>query len=244
MSNRRLLYYPAVAYTVLLAGIWLLSWVMAVVNLLHEGGAEVVPLVSAEGLRWAVRSATASIENIPWGAIMLFVTSMGLLAGSGMVRSARALMRRESLSFIERRAWLSAAVALLLYLFLLFVGTVYPWNIFMGVTGSFIASPIVQGGAIIAFVGLLFVTAVYGFVYGNYRSMVDVARSVGDAFSLFAPALVALLPASGIVPCTEYTGLFLTLDIAPQCVAVAADIIYLLPFLYTLYFCYRSWGEK
>ncbi len=243
MSNRRLLYYPAVAYTALLAGVWFLSWVMAVANLLREGGAEVVPLVSAEGLRWAVRSAMVSIERVPWGSIMLFVMSMGLIAGSGMVRSARAVMRGASLTFIERRAWLSAGIALLFYLLLLFACTLYPWNIFMGVTGSLIASPIMQGGAIITFVGLLFVTAVYGFVYGNYRSMVDVARSVGEAFSLFAPAVVALLPASGIVPCAEYAGILSLLGITAHNASVATDIIYLLPFLYILYYCYRSRGE-
>lgn len=244
MNNRRLLYYPAVFYAAILLCVWLLSWVMGVASLLRGGGAEVAPLVSAEGLRWAVRSASDTIDNAPWAAIMLFVTSIGLLWGSGMARSARAVLCGGSLSFVERRAWVSALVALLLYTLLLFLCTVSPWNLLLGVTGNVLTSPLMQGRAILAFAGLLFVTSVYGFMYGNYRSVVDVACSVGDAFSLFAPAFVAVLPATGIVPCAGYAGVLDLLDVTPQGAAVAADVIYLLPFLYTLYFCYREWKKS
>lgn len=244
MNNRRLLYYPAVIYVAILLCVWLLSWVMGAVTLLRGSGAEVAPLVSAEGVRWAVRSASATIDNAPWAAIMLFVTSAGLLWGSGMARSARAFLHEGSLSFVERRAWVSALVALLLYVLLLFLCTLSPWNLLLGVTGNILTSPLMQGRVILAFAGLLFVTSVYGFMYGNYRSVVDVACSVGEAFSLFAPAFVAVLPATGIIPCAWYVGVLDLFGVTPQGAAVAADVVYFLPFLYTLYFSYREWKKS
>ena len=242
MNNRRL-YYPAVAYLLLLVGVWLLSWLLGVVALLSGAHSDVFSLVSAEGLRWALRSATESINSAPWAGILLFVTSAGLLAGSGVVKSVRGLLRGGSLAYVERRAWSMAALAFFLYLFLLFVCTFYPWNILLGVTGSFGTSTIVQGGAIILFLGLLFVTSIFGFIYGNYRSVVDIMRSVGSSYSLFAPALVAVLPASGIIPCAEYADILSILDVSLQEVAFFTHVMYLLPFVYIIFFLIKGGAE-
>ena len=101
-------------------------------------------------------------------------------------------------------------------------------------TGDLYASPLVQGRVIICFIGLFLVAASFGFIYGNYRSLINIARSLGAAFSLYAPALLAVLPATGIMPCVEFAGFLPLLHIDVADVAVVSDIIYLLPFLYVM----------
>lgn len=234
LSNRRLFYYPAVFYTALLLLVWLLSWAVGIAGLALGYDASMNSLVSAEGLRWAVRSAQGTIDSAPWGVIMLFVCSLGLLTGSGMVKSARKFLKGGALAINERRAWLFALIAAAVYLLLLFVCTLPPWNLLLGVTGDLYASPLVQGRVIICFIGLFIVAASFGFIYGNYRSLIDIARSLGTAFSLYAPALLAVLPATGIMPCVEFAGFLPLLHIDAVDVAVVSDIIYLLPFLYVM----------
>ena len=228
MNNNRRLYYPAVLYAASLLLLWLLSWVMGVAGLLMGNEALSRSLVSAEGVRWVVRSASASLDAAPWATIMLIVLSVGLLSGSGMVKSAAGMLRRGAMSINEKRAWLFALPAAVTCLLLLFAVTVSPWNMLLGVTGNFYTSPLLQGWVFVAFLLVLFVTSVYGYIYGNYRSLPDIARSMGAACSFYAPALLAVVPATGIVPCIEY------MELLPQGdnLAVFADVLYLLPFVY------------
>ena len=75
----------------------------------------------------------------------------------------------------------------------------------------------------------LLVSLIYGFIYGNYRSMMDVVVSAGNTFNLFVPAVMALVPASGIVPCLRYAGVDAICGLPMNAIAV---VLYLLPFLY------------
>ncbi len=234
-SNRRLFYYPAVIYTALLLLVWLLSWLAGVVSLAMGQNSMKNSLVSAEGFRWAVRSALDTIDSAPWGVIILFICGLGLLAGSGMVKSFCKLFKGNSLSLNERRAWSFAIVAIAVYLLLLFACLLPPWNLLLGVTNDIYASALVQGRVIIGFAGLFLVTSVYGFIYGNYRSFVDIARSLGAAFILYSPALLAVLPATGIIPCMEYAEFLPVLHIDSADADVVSDIIYLLPFVYMMF---------
>ena len=235
MNNRRLFYYPAVAYTVALVVLWLLSWLFAVARLFVDGGAQVRSLVSAEGLRWAVRGAAGTVDAAPWAAVCFFVAAAGVLSGSGMVKSVRGLLRGKSMGINERRAWLFAFFALLLFAVALFAATVAPWHLLLGVTGDLSSSPLLQGWLFLFFVLVLLVASVYGYIYGNYRSLVDIARSVGGALSLFAPAVLAVVPASGIVPCVEFTGLLAPFGLSPAVFAAAANVFYVFPFVYVLW---------
>ncbi len=233
MNNRRL-YYPAVAYTIVLVALWLLSWLFAVTRLFVDGGGQVRSLVSAEGLRWAVRSAAGTVDTAPWAAVCFFVAVAGVLSGSGMVKSVRGLLHGKNMGINERRAWLFAFFALLLFAIALFAATVAPWHLMLGVTGELSSSPLSQGWLFLLFLLVLLVASVYGYIYGNYRSLIDIARSIGGAFSLFAPALLAVVPASGILPCVEFTGFLAPLGLAPAVFAAAANILYTFPFAYVL----------
>ena len=70
-----------------------------------------------------------------------------------------------------------------------------------------------------------------GFIYGNYSSMMDVVVSTGRTFVLFVPAMMALVPASGIVPCMQYIGLKSIFSVSLE---VVTAILYMLPFVYIM----------
>ena len=78
---------------------------------------------------------------------------------------------------------------------------------------------------------------VYGFMYGNYRTVVDVIGSASGFVRLFVPALLAMLPASGIMPCLHYTGLDIMLGIDNENAMAVETVIYCLPFVYMATMC-------
>ena len=48
------------------------------------------------------------------------------------------------------------------------------------------------------------------------------------------PGIIAVVPAAGIIACLEYTGIFAAFDMLPEDIAVFADIVYAIPFLYII----------
>lgn len=234
MNNRRGYYFPVVAFTLLLLLVWLLSWVAVVAELFLGTDIGIDSLVSAEGVRWALRSALPSLNDAPWGTIMLVLFSFGLFRGSGLLRFARHLFSPQRLTRNERRAALFTLLAFFFYSALLYVATMAPWQLLLGVSGAISGSPFMQGVMLLLFLGVLLLSSVYGFIYGNYRSVADVVSGVGDTIALFVPALIAVVPATGIIPCMEYTGVFDWLGTEPADVNVIYDIIISLPFLHTI----------
>ena len=69
-------------------------------------------------------------------------------------------------------------------------------------------------------------------------NVMDVVVSTGKTFTLFIPAIMALLPASGIVPCLQFAGVQSVLGI-PWSAFTA--VLYTLPFLYVLLL--ESWRK-
>ena len=115
------------------------------------------------------------------------------------------------------------------YVVLLYMSSVSPWNLLGGVTEDPALSPLLQGWALLLFVGVLIVSLIYGFIYGSYRSMMDTIASTAATFGLFVPAFMALIPASGIIPCLQYAGVGSIHGISWSTVSA---ILYLLPFVY------------
>ena len=120
---------------------------------------------------------------------------------------------------------------------MLFLFTVSPWDALRGVTGDIGNSPLSHGRLLLLFVGVLMTALVYGFMYGNYRTVVDVIGSAAGFVRLFVPALLAMLPASGLMPCLHYTGLDVMLGIGNENATAAETVIYCLPFVYMAVVC-------
>lgn len=232
MSNRRSEYYPVISYTFALVIIWLASWLASVVQMFMFADSTVHSIVSAEGVRWALLSMHGSLNGVPWGSALLLLFAAGLLTGSGIIHSLSRLMTGKKISGNEVRSLLFSALVLFLYIAIVFMFTVTPWRAMLGVTGEVALSPLAQGWMLVLFVGVLVVSLVFGFMYGNYRTLADVVGSAGVYMTIFLPALMAMLPAAGIVPCLEYSGFAAMIGLDEECADIAVELLCVFPFLY------------
>lgn len=232
MSNRRSAYYPVISYTFALVIIWLASWLASVVQMFTFANSTVHSIVSAEGVRWALLSMHGSLNGVPWGSALLLLFAAGLLTGSGIIHSLSRLMTGKKISGNEVRSLLFSALVLFLYIAIVFMFTVTPWRAMLGVTGEVALSPLAQGWMLVLFVGVLVVSLVFGFMYGNYRTLADVVGSAGGYMTIFLPALMAMLPAAGIVPCLVYSGFATLIGLDEGYADALGMLLCMLPFLY------------
>ena len=232
MNKRRLLYAPVLVYLVLLVAVWTLSWAAELYQQLTGDTGAVTSLISSAGVRWALLSAGDSLNVAPWGTMALLVSVFGLLDGSGVLRLVERIIRRQKTSRNEWHSLLFALFALFLFGAILFMFTVSPWNTLAGVGNGTSASPLGHGWPLVLLLAVLAVSLMYGFTYGNYRTVADVVASAGDSFILFVPAFVAMIPASGIVPCLKFAGMDAMLGIDGANMRFVGDVACILPFLY------------
>lgn len=232
MSNRRTAYYPVLVYASVLVFVWLASWLVSIMQMFSATAATVHSIVSAEGVRWALLSMGDSLDSIPWGGLFLLLLVVGLSGGSGIARSLFRLMTGRRISGNEGRSLLFSALVLSLYLAIVFMFTISPWQTLLGVTGDIMHSPLAQGWQLMLLVGVLVVSLVFGFMYGNYRTLADVVGSAGGYMTIFMPALMAMIPAAGIVPCLEYSGFAVMLGLDEECADIVGELLCIFPFLY------------
>ena len=233
MNSPRVAYYPALFYALSLVLIGLASWLVGACQLFIDGETSLVSLLSGSGVRRVLLSVDDVLNAAPLGSVLFLLLMSGLLMGSGVLSFLGRLLTNGRVSRNEQRSFLFAFIALLLYCVLLFACTVSPWNVLMGVSGSVAASPLARGWLLLLFAGVLLFSLVYGFLYGNYRTLFDVVESSGKVLAMFVPALVAMLPASCIIPCLLYTRL-----VPAAWIYLWEDLLefalYALPFVYII----------
>lgn len=234
MSSKREHYYPIIVYVLLLVTVWLMSWILDIATAFTASDIDIKSLVSSEGLRWIMRNAMPVLNNIAWGEILLAITALGLLQGSGIIRVLKHLIKRQQLTKMEKRSLLFSLSALLVYSTVLYVVTLSQWNILLGVTGTLENSSFIRGLALVLFIGVLVVALIYGFMYGNYRSVLDAVSSIGNTFSSFVPAIIALIPASAVMASVNYIGLLNILDLTSFETNIIVAVFYSTPFLYIM----------
>lgn len=232
MNDKRATYYPVLFYVAVLIVLWLVSWLMSVLQLLSGTGATIASLVSGEGVRWALLNVRASLETVPWGQAILMLFVIGLLAGSGVLQFFAKLCTPKRISNNELRSFILSLAVLLLYSIIVFMFTISPWQALLGVTGELSESPLAQGWPLVLLVGVIVMSLVYGFLYGNYRTLADVVVSAGNFVKKFMPALLAMLPAAGILPCIQYSGLDAVYGLSEAGCEILGVILYMLPFVY------------
>ena len=226
MNNRRLLYYPVVLYALLLFFVWVASWIMGIAELLIAPSLNVENLLSAEGMRWALRTAAASVDAAPWASAVTGVTAVGLLYGSGFLHSMFLLFERKPFSHSRIRAF-SLSLAVLLALAVLVAVMALPSvGVLSGVTDNILSSPIVKGWQLLLLLAALCVSVMHGAVYGSYRNVFDIMDGVIELFHLYAPAFVAMIPASGIIPSLVFIG------VGSASLSLMEALLYGLPFIY------------
>ena len=233
--NKREYYYPVIGYLLLFITVWLFSWVMDIVTTFMDVDLGIASLVSSEGMRWVMRNALPVLNDIAWGEIMLLISAFGLLQGSGLTRLFVHMMNFQRVTKMERRSFLFAIFAVLLYSVVLYVATLSQWNILLGVTGTLDNSSFISGLPLLLFGGVLILALVYGFMYGNYRSIIDIVSSIGKTCAMFVPALIALIPASGVIASIVYTGAVDYLELTNNEINILVTVFYSIPFLHIMF---------
>ncbi|MBR5476561.1 MAG: hypothetical protein IKV17_07070 [Bacteroidaceae bacterium] len=234
MNSRKILYFPILLYVIALLSLWLLSWLLGVMQLLVDGTFVMGNLMTAEGIRWALRSSLNVVDSAPWGVAMLSVVTYATLAASGLLRLVGDIFSGRMLTANQRRAVAVAAIMLLLYLLLLFACTVAPWNFLLGASYNVALSPLARGWLLVLFVGVLLLSLSYGYVYGNFRSIIDALQRVEENVKMFIPAFLSMLPAVALLSCMRYMAVFELMNMSTTAVCATENIVYAFPFLFVL----------
>ena len=145
MKNRHYI-HPATLFFVLSVVVVLLSWIGNIYG--WEG---VRNLLSAEGLRWKLRTVGDTFLNVPFlGDMMILFLGGGLAVHSGWsAASLKLLKKRSQLSRRELKAWLMGTVCGIIILLLWGILAWGPWGGLRSISGGISDSPLQEGSACI-----------------------------------------------------------------------------------------------
>ena len=207
--------------TVVLA---LCSWIASV-----YGVGEVQSLLSAEGIRWMLGHVVENYMHAPaLGIVLVLFMGMGIGIRAGLYGALKRFCRKEKqLSRKERRALVASVVTLGLYVVLIGVTLLLPWNFLYSVTGSWSHSPFVKGLVYILSVGIGLSGMVYGYVSDVFRGWKDIVGGMSLLISRSASYFVTLFFIVQFFSSFIYTGF-------PECFSMSGGVVEVLFQL----FCY------
>lgn len=211
--------------TVLLA---LFSWIGSV-----YGAGEVQSLLSAEGIRWMLGHVVENYVQTPaLGVVLVLFMGLGVGIRAGLYDVLKRFCRKEKLlSRKERRALLMSAIAFGLFVALIVVALLLPWNFLYGVTGSWEHSPIAKGWSYLLSVGIGLSGMVYGYVSDVFRNLADVVRGMSLLISRLASYFVTLFFVVQFFSSLAYTGLAEWIGLPNGVVEVLFQLFCYLPLL-------------
>ena len=179
----------SLAFFLLTVVLALFSWIASA-----YGIGEVQSLLSAEGIRWMLGHVVENYVHAPALGIMLVLfMGMGIGIRAGLYGALKRFCRKEKqLSRKERRALVASVVTLALYMVLVGVALLLPWNFLYSVTGSWSHSPLAKGLVYILSVGIGLSGMVYGYVSDVFRGWKDVVGGMSLLISRSASYFVTL----------------------------------------------------
>ena len=197
-------FHQAALYFLLTVAAAVLSWFGSVYG--WEG---VDNALSAEGLRWWLRTAASGYVRSPFTEALLVLSfGVGLWCDTGLWRVVRDAVRHgRRPTRRERRGLAAAAVAFALYAVLLAVMAVIPGGIASSVTGAFVGSPLMDGAAVLSSLCLCVTAVVYAYNIDTYGSHRHIIRGMQSGLRLFAPCLVTLIFVIWFFSVLRFTGL-------------------------------------
>lgn len=189
MRNNRYLYDWGVSFFLMTVVLALFSWIGSI-----YGIAEVQSLLSAEGVRWLLNHAVTNYVQTPaLGVVLVLMLGLGIVGRSGFSDTLKRAVRKDKkLSRKERRALSLAFITFFLYVLVVLVAMVLPWNLLLSATGSWIHSPFSKGFVYILSVGLGMSGMVYGYASDAFRKVGDVIEAMSCLISRYAIYFVVL----------------------------------------------------
>lgn len=207
----------------------LISWIASV----YEIG-NVQSLLSAEGIRWILGHTVSKYVQAPALAVVLMILmGAGVCVGSGLCDALRRFFRKgQLLSRRERRALKSACFALLIYVILIVVSLLLPWNFLQSVTGSWFHSPFSKGVVYLFSIGIGWAGMVYGYVSDSFRSIEEVVAGMSILVARKASYFVSLFFVVQFFSYLEYTCLMDILPLSDEFISVSYQICCFLPLIF------------
>ena len=204
----------------------LFSWVGSV-----YGMGEVQSLLSAEGIRWVLGHTLENYVQAPaLGMALVFFMGLGVGFRSGLYDALRRFVQKgKMISRKERRALTLAVFVFALFLILMGISLFLPWNLFWGVTGSWLHSPISKGMVYLLSVGIGLAGMVYGYVADVYRSMSDVVKGMSCLIARRASFFVTLFFVVQFFSSLEYVRLMTYLQWPEEVITVIYQICSFVP---------------
>lgn len=214
----------SLTFFLLMVVLALFSWMASV-----YGVGEVQSLLSAEGIRWMLGHVVENYMHAPaLGIVFVLFMGMGIGIRAGLYGALKRFCRKEKqLSRKERRALVASVVTLGLYVVLIGVTLLLPWNFLYSVTGSWSHSPFVKGLVYILSVGIGLSGMVYGYVSDVFRGWKDIVGGMSLLISRSASYFVTLFFIVQFFSSFIYTGF-------PECFSMSGGVVEVLFQL----FCY------
>ena len=197
MKNRRKGFAGwSITFFVLVLGVALFSWIGSVYGIGH-----IQSLLSAEGVRWLLGHVMSNYMQTPaLGIVLVLMMGLGVVVQSGLSNALKRFFQPETLlSRKERRALMLTFGALAVYVLLVVVSILLPWNIAQGVTGVWLHSPLFKGFIYVLSLGLGLSGLVYGYASDTFLRFSDVFDAMSKLIARYASFFVMLFFLSMII---------------------------------------------
>ena len=207
----------------------LFSWIGSV-----YGMGEVQSLLSAEGIRWVLGHTLENYVQAPaLGMVLVFFMGLGVGVRSGLYDALRRYVQKgKMVSRKERRALVLSVSVFVLWGILVGISLFLPWNLFWGVTGGWLHSPISKGMVYLLAVGVGLADMIYGYVADVYRNLSDVLQGMSCLIARRASFFVTLFFIVQFFSSLEYVRLAEFLHFPEEILSVIYQLCSFIPMFF------------
>ena len=204
MKNNRFSSTLSIVFFLLTLALALFSWIGSIYGL-----GEVQSLLSAEGIRWILGHVVENYVQSPvLGMVLILFMGLGIVRRSGLYDAVKRFAGRNKLvSRKERRALTLAVGVGLLYIVMLVLSMLLPWNLYWNITGGWLHSPFTKGLVYLLSVGVGLVGMVYGYVADTFRRRSDVVAGMSSLIADRSFCFVSLFFVIQFFSSLDYTRL-------------------------------------
>ena len=229
MKSNRFSSTLSIVFFLLTLALALFSWIGSIYGL-----GEVQSLLSAEGIRWVLGHVVENYVQSPvLGMVLILFMGLGIVRRSGLYDAVKRFAGRNKLvSRKERRALTLSVGVGMLYVTVLVLSMLLPWNLYWNITGGWLHSPFSKGFIYLLSLGIGLVGMVYGYVAGSYRSMVDVMQGMSCLIARKASYFVTLFFVVQFFSSLEYVCLAECLHLSEGTVEVIYQLCSYLPLFF------------
>ena len=230
MKNRRKGFAGwSITFFVLVLGVALFSWIGSIYGIGH-----IQSLLSAEGVRWLLGHVMSNYMQTPaLGIVLVLMMGLGVGMQSGLSNALKRFFQPGTLlSRKERRALMLTFGALAVYVLLVVVSILLPWNIAQGVTGVWLHSPLFKGFIYVLSLGLGLSGLVYGYASDTFLRFSDVFSAMSLLIARNASFFVMLFFLSQFFASLNYTRIDECLGISPGVLSLLSQLCSYIPLIF------------